>query len=165
MDFEAPWDARIKLVTGLVLLVLAGVGVALYVSFTAAAESKSALVVLELLLVAIVVASYALSPRGYRVEANAVVIRRPVGSIRIPVDRIRRVERLESEAIKKAVRTLGNDGLFGLYGRFRNRTLGAFRMYVTDRSKLVLLEADHLYVLSPDRPEIFVETVQARLRT
>ena len=163
MDFNAPWDGTVKLVTGLVVFTLVGVGVVLYVTFSAAEVKGFALLALELLLVAILVGSYLLAPRGYRVEADAVLIRRPIGPIRIPIDRIKRIEKLPPEAIKKAVRTFGNGGLFGVYGHFRNSRLGSFRMYVTDHSKLVLLEADHVYVLSPDRPEVFVEAVQARL--
>lgn len=165
MDFSAPWDRTVRLVTGVVLAVLVGVGVMLYVTFRSVEASDLGLAALELLLLGILLASYLLAPRGYRIEGGALLIRRPIGPVRIPIGRIRRVEKLPPEAIKGAVRTFGNGGLFGFYGRFRNKRLGSFRMYVTDRSRLVLVEADHLYVLSPDRPDMFVETLQARLQT
>ena len=165
MDFSAPWDRTVKLVTGVVLAVLVGVGVMLYVTFRSVEASDLGLAALELLLLGILLVSYLLAPRGYRIEGGALLIRRPIGPVRIPIGRIRRVEKLPPEAIKGAVRTFGNGGLFGFYGRFRNKRLGSFRMYVTDRSRLVLVEADHLYVLSPDRPDMFVETLQARLQT
>jgi hypothetical protein len=61
------------------------------------------------------------------------------------------------------MRVAGSGGLFGYYGRFWNRSLGAFRAYATRRSDLVRVDtADERFVLSPDAPDRFLDELCAR---
>ena len=50
----------------------------------------------------------------------------------------------------------GNGGFFSFTGFYRNKTLGAYRAYVTDRHLTVVLRyAERTVVISPSSPEAF----------
>jgi hypothetical protein len=55
---------------------------------------------------------------------------------------------------------LGNGGFFAFTGYFRNKELGAYRAFMTDRRLAVVLRfPDRVIVVSPDRPEDFVSAI------
>ena len=61
------------------------------------------------------------------------------------------------------VRTFGVSGIFGYFGRFYTTHLGHHILYVTDRHKAVVIEADKTYVVSPDDPQQFVRIARTRM--
>ena len=64
----------------------------------------------------------------------------------------------------RSIRVFGNGGLFAVTGIYRNRKLGTYRAYVTDRKLSVVLRtrAGKSIVVSPERPEAFLATLRAR---
>lgn len=64
---------------------------------------------------------------------------------------------IDSEPYFKAPCTFANGGLFAFVGNFHTSDLGAYRAYVTDGMKAVVLKfTDKTIVVSPDEPEEFI---------
>lgn len=161
--FAAPWDRTLRITTAAVVLLLAAAAATFaYVALRAGVPFEIFLGIAALVAL-ILGAAWALAPRGFAVEAGQVRIERPLRSIAIPIRTIRSAGPLPAGALRGAMRLGGSGGLFGYYGRFWSRTLGAFRLYATRREGLVRLDTpDDRFVLSPDRPERFLEEVLAR---
>jgi hypothetical protein len=163
LSFEAPWDQRLTILTSVTGLVLIAATASLTWAAVARPPSPGARAVLLISAAisgAALVLGIALAPRSYAIEDGRLVIRRWVGSITVPLGSVRSVEPLGRESLAGSLRTLGSGGFCGYYGRFRNRTLGAYRMYATRSEGYVLVRADRPYVLTPDSPERFIEAVR-----
>lgn len=165
MTFDAPWDGKLTLVTTLVAVLLGGA--ILFLIWLALARMPSLPLRIFLLFDAAVVTGVfvvtaLLAPRGYAIGEKTFRIDRRLGAIEIPVSSIREVGPLPPESLKGTWRTLGSGGFFGYYGRFRNRTLGSFRMYATRSEGYVLVRADQPYVLTPDFPDRLIAELRSR---
>lgn len=112
-----------------------------------------------LLFLLIPLITYLYSPAGYSIGPEALYIHRVRGVVRVPMESIRSARRGGSGELR-GVRTFGSGGLFGYFGRFYSSRLGHYRAYLTQRGNLVVIEAEHTYVLSPDRPEEFLRHLQ-----
>lgn len=94
--------------------------------------------------------------RGYDVRRGEILVQRLVWRTRIPLPGLRSAV-IDPDAMKRAIKTMGNGGFFCWTGWFRNKRLGAFRAFVTDPARSVVLDfGDRRLVVSPDRPEAFV---------
>lgn len=111
----------------------------------------------------VLLGTWALAPRALEIGGGELrVVRRAWRALAVPLDAIQRVAPLEDGAIRHALRIFGVGGLFGYYGRFRARGLGGFRLYATRRTGLVeIVTPEMRLVVSPDRPEAFVEALRA----
>lgn len=165
MTFDAPWDGKLTAVTTLVAVLLGGS--VMFLIWLGLTRMPSLPLRLFLLFDAVVIAGVfvitaLMGPRGYAIRETTFRIERRLGAIEIPISAIREVGPLPAESLKGAWRTLGSGGFFGYYGRYRNRTLGNFRMYATRSDGYVLVRADHPYVLTPDSPGRLVEELRRR---
>jgi len=101
--------------------------------------------------------AYAYSPRGYTLSGQAIVIKRLIGNIRVPLADIREIRAGTPDDFTGCLRLWGNGGLFGYYGLFQTAKLGKCYWYVTNRSKTVIVSTqDRTLVLSPDDVESFI---------
>lgn len=107
--------------------------------------------------------SYGFRPAGYTVTAGELIIRRPIGNVRLPRAGIRSVEPVAKDEIGGAIRTFGVGGLFGYYGRFANFNLGRMTWYATRRDRPVLIRTidGRKIVVTPDDRERFVAELGA----
>ena len=166
MFFEASWDKPLKVitytVTAFLIVEAIGISIALFLttSRTMALLVTSLIVICNTLIIGFT-SLYA--PRGFIVDESGITVVRKRAAVHIGFTSIQQVSRIERERFMKALRTLGNGGLFGYYGHFRNKELGNFRMYATNGHNGVLIQADKPYVITPDRPDEFVETVKSYL--
>jgi hypothetical protein len=104
---------------------------------------------------------YAFSPRGYLVSERLLIVKRPIGTVNIPLDGIREVRLATPADMRGCIRLFGSGGLFGYYGLFWTAKLGKSTWYVTNRKKSVILaNATRTVVVSPNDPEAFVSTVR-----
>ena len=135
--FRATWDRTTLVITVLVCLLLVIVAVL----------SQSLLV--TVLTTAIVGVAYAYSPTGYEVHGTDVVVRRPIGSVRLgPVQSAREAS---IDDLRFAFRLWGSGGLFGHFGLYRTSALGKCWWYVTNRRKSVVLQTPTtVAVISPE---------------
>ena len=60
-------------------------------------------------------------------------------------------------AMRKSLRTCGNGGFFSFTGFYWSKSLGAYRAYVTDLQRTVVLHYNkRTVIVSPDSPEDFI---------
>jgi hypothetical protein len=101
--------------------------------------------------------AYAYSPRGYVLAGEAIVVKRLIGNIRVPLADIREIRAGTPDDFTGCVRLWGSGGLFGYYGLFRTARLGKCYWYVTNRSKTAIVATQtRTLVLSPDDLEGFI---------
>ena len=149
-NFSATWDRTTRIISALVAVLPV---LAIVMAHSIVATCLVALVIFL---------SYAYSPRGYAISDQALTIRRLIGDVHIPLDRIRQVRVAAGEDLSGCIRLWGSGGLFGYYGLYRTARLGKSTWYVTDRSKaLVLITDAKTFVLSPAEQDGFLDAIRA----
>ena len=166
VEFAAPVGRRVRLVTGSCLLVvgiLAVIAVAFIVGGVGPVQrswpATLAPVIAAAVMVPIMLYSRVL---GYRLTEHELQVLRIRRVNRFAFDGLQGVE-VDPKATAWSIKTFGNDGLGAMVGRFRNRKLGAYRAFVTDLGRTVVLRwPGCCLVVSPDRPEEFAAEVRLR---
>ena len=107
-----------------------------------------------------VVGRYA--PVAFHLDADGLRVERRARDVVIPYRAIRAVDVTPRPV--RGMTMLGSRGVFGVYGRFWNGTLGFYRLYLTNTRAVVWLDTEQGWVgLSPDRPDDFVARLGSRL--
>jgi hypothetical protein len=154
IEFRAPWSRTVRNATVLSLIVLALPVLA--VIFASTRPPLLVAVVLVILPSLIVAQTFASRVQGYTLTEDAVIVRRGVGSTRLPLAGLRSVTG-DVDAMRGSVRVFGNGGLFAITGRFWNRKLGWYRAFATDPGRAVVLRyADRTVVITPHDPQQFI---------
>lgn len=158
--FSAPWDLRLKLVTGFFLVLLAAL---IAVGLQPTPDGSAAWTTMKVgIPIAIIAGAAAFVVRGYTIRAGVLHIHRLGWDTTIDLAGLTDAE-VYPGATAGSIRTFGNGGLFGFIGRFRNSLLGSYRAYLTDAARTVVLRfGEKTIVISPHDPEAFVEAVQTR---
>jgi|YelNatPaOPRAMG01_1025707.scaffolds.fasta_scaffold13757_3 hypothetical protein len=104
----------------------------------------------------ILIGSYLLSPRYYRIENENLVIVRPAKNVVISLDDIVSVKLLHADEVGGSIRTFGNGGLFGYYGKYFFPKFGRVTLYTSQRKNRILIETKQglKFMISPDDPDI-----------
>ena len=166
MKFGAPWSTSVKWITGLtvsflVILVIFGItrledvgsGSGSSILFFLAAVVMPAL---------LLVVSACWMIRGYVIAEEILLVQRLGWQSKMDLKDLVSVE-ADPEAMARSLRTFGVGGLFCFCGRFRNKKLGAYRAYATDPKRSVVLRfQDRKIVVTPERPDDFVNCVRER---
>jgi hypothetical protein len=148
--YKAPWSTSLVVLSSLVTIICIGVAIQLVVI----GRAWTALVPL-----AIIFGGLLLTIRGYTVTPDAILVHRLAWSTRLPLSGLESVE-IASDIMRGGLRVFGNGGLFSFTGFFRNRALGAYRAFVTDPHRTVVLRfAKRTVVISPSMPEDFLQDV------
>jgi len=101
--------------------------------------------------------------RGYTVVADAILIHRLFWTSRLPLTGLESAE-FTPDAMRRSLRTFGNGGLFSFTGFYRNKALGAYRAFVTDLHRTVVLRfRARTVVVSPSVPEEFVQDIRSTI--
>ncbi len=129
----------------------------LYISFVESEPSMASAIPVLVLPLALLL-TWLFHPMKYVVDGSNLVIKRPLGSIKIPLREIREVSKIDRGGILAGFRLFGSGGLFGYFGAFRFRDHGTVSMWATDKNKLVFIRTDFKkYVISPDNVIEFLE--------
>ena len=166
MFFEAPWDKMLKTVTYAVVAFLVLETIVIAVALFLTASQTTALLITGLIVlcnIVIIMFSYLFAPQGFLIEETGITVVRKAAPVLIEIGKIENISCIERDRFMKSTRIFGNGGLFGYYGSFRNKELGSFKLYGTHRNFGVLIEAEKNFVLTPDRPDEFVEVVRSYL--
>lgn len=152
VDFPASYDSVTKTISAVVCVGAAVAAVAVHTAIVGA------------ILAVVLGLSYAYSPRGYRVSADAIIVKRLIGNVRVPIANLRSIRGVEKDDLRGAVRLWGSGGFFGYFGLFRTTKLGRCTWYATDRKKLIVaIGASKTTVYSPDDTEGFLNAIRARV--
>jgi hypothetical protein len=162
--FASPWDRGLAWSTALLLALLAAIGIGLPALVARdAPELVGLLLLLPAGLAALVLACWGLAPRGFALEGGQVRVERWLRPVVFPLASVRAVAVLGPDALRGSLRLGGTSGLFGHFGHFWSRDLGAYRLYATSSRRLVLVDtAGGRFVLSPEPAKRFAEEVLAR---
>jgi hypothetical protein len=156
MEFSAPWSDTLRLMSGI------GSAVIVVAVTLAMLKRQWWLRVTALAVVVIFLGvSWGFAPSGYRVSPEELIVERPLGKVvieRSSITAVRLFEGADDEGMK---RTAGNGGLFGYYGDYESKRLGAHSWYVTDMLRRVVVETGSgAIVVSPDDPKRFIEALK-----
>jgi hypothetical protein len=165
MRFLARWDRTLRIATTVaVVAMLAGAALLLRLAATTDAPAATAVALCFAGVCALTLGlAFSLAPSGYSVEAGRLRIERPLRPIEVPLASIRAARALPDGELRGAIRVAGSGGLFGYYGRFWSRRLGAFRLYATRRTGLIVVDTStDRFVLSPEPPERFLDVLLSR---
>jgi len=149
--FSAPWSRSLVVMSGLF---------AMTVGIPAAVQLVSGRLIIGGVLLGVLLLPLALTVRGYEVVDHELRIRRLCWDTRWPLDGLTAAT-VAPRAMAASLRTWGIGGAFSFSGHFVN-TLGRYRAFVTDPERTVVLHLSRgILVVSPDRPQEFVEAVVA----
>ncbi len=150
--YTAPWSTSLIVVSSLATLIC--VGVAISVAWSGRAW-------IALLPLGIIGGGILFTIRGYTVTPDTLLIHRLLWRTRLPLAGLHSAQ-VEPEAMRRSIRTFGNGGLYSFTGWFRNTALGAYRAFVTDPHRTVVLHfPTRTVVVSPSAPEDFVDVIRA----
>ena len=110
----------------------------------------------------VILLSYAYSPQSYVVSGPTILIKRLIGTVRVPLEGIRELRVGTDADFRRCIRLWGNGGFFGYYGWFRTARLGKCRWYMTNRKNSVIVVTDGgTIVLSPSDVAGFIASVRS----
>ncbi|MGI9107270.1 MAG: PH domain-containing protein [Pyrinomonadaceae bacterium] len=156
--FEATWGAQLKAITAGVSCLLLGLCVySLWQLLNGAIGISFVGTVMPLVLLA---CAALFTVRGYSVSADRLTVHRLGWSHNIELSELSSA-RYVPGAMTGSIRTFANGGLFAFAGNYYDSRLGAYRAYVTDGAKSVVLKfKDKTIVVSPDDPEEFIAALR-----
>ncbi len=109
----------------------------------------------------IILVTWLFSVTGYSLENDTLLVKRPLWTTEIVLPP-GAVTQEEPEIRNGLLKVMGNGGMFGYTGGFRNRKLGSFRAYATNWSHAVSItsETDSFsIVVSPENPALFIQSI------
>ena len=156
--YRAPWSKSLIVASTFATLVCLGVAYAMWM-LPMDGPLKPLRFCLGLLPLAVILICALFSVRGYSIANGTLLIDRLFWKTRVSLRELRSVK-FDPTATYRSIRTLGNGGFFSFTGYFRNKELGSYRAFMTDRRRAVVLRfPSSVIVISPDRPEDFVNTI------
>jgi hypothetical protein len=151
--YKAPWGTSLIVISTLATILCVGIAIGMIWS------SRGILPWVALLPLAIICGGALFTIRGYTVTPEAVLVHRLFWTTRLPLTGLQSAQFMP-DAMRWSLRTFGNGGLFSFTGFFRNKALGAYRAFVTDPRRTVVLHfPTRTIVVSPSAPEEFVHDV------
>ena len=152
-NYKAPWSTSLIVISSLATALCVGVAIGMLWS------SRGMLPWLALLPLVIVCGGALFTVRGYAVTADAILVHRLCWTTRLALAGLQSAK-FEPDAMRRSLRTFGNGGLFSFSGLFRNKALGAYRAFVTDPHRTVVLHfPTRTVVISPSSPNEFVHDI------
>ena len=153
MTYKTSLDKTAQIITSFVTLIF--VVIIIFQYLLSKDMGNVATVIIPLVFLLIYAVSFGLRPVSYIVNYNEVIIHRPISDVKIKRNLIKSAEIIDKDEIKGSIRTLGNGGLFGYYGKFTNYKLGKMTWYATRRDKIILIETNdnRKIILTPDDPQ------------
>jgi hypothetical protein len=158
--FKAPWGRTLKVVSAVGTLFLTGIA-----ALEAAVIPRDLLggwpwAVATFLPLLILAASMLFVVRGYSLSPNLLQVQRLLWRTQIPLESLHRAW-ASPDATAGSFRLFGNGGLYSFTGIFRNKRLGAYRSFVTDSRRAVVLElAGRTLVVTPESPDELLAQLQ-----
>lgn len=157
MEYKASLDTLAKVMTSGVFILFVIIGFQSINAIRHAAGDRTTLLIhggILLLFVSILLGSWLFAPRSYTLDTTALTIHRPAGSVIINRSSITEVRLLDDGELKGSIRTFGNGGLFGYYGRYYNAAIGHMTWYLTQSRNRILIKTSEgkKILISPDDP-------------
>jgi hypothetical protein len=108
--------------------------------------------------------TYLFMPKQYEINENELVIHRKIGNLKIVLNEITNIEKIEQYTqLGFVIRLFGSGGLFGWLGIFYSGKYGIFKMYAGAASPLVMITYGNgkKIGISPEDLDDFMVTLNA----
>jgi hypothetical protein len=105
---------------------------------------------------AIIIVCWLYAPQSYTVDGIDLTINRLVSKVKIQLADITQARLLADGEMRGSIRTFGNGGLFGYYGKYYNSKIGQMTLYTTQiKNRILILTAEgKKIIISPDDTSI-----------
>lgn len=115
------------------------------------------------ILTTVMLLSYALAPIAYEFTGSELLIHRPLGARRIPIEHIVQASGGRDGRIGLVVRVFGIGGLFGYVGKFWSSKRGFVTLHARNRAHLIVLtlSSGTRVAISPDNESAREQIVSA----
>jgi len=168
MKYKASLDNLSLTITLIVTVVFIIIFVSIGKDAFKNADSKFpwiAIILSIVLPIALFVITWLYATKSYTITHDELVINRPGGDRKIELSEIDSVRTVEKDEIGTMIRTFGNGGLFGYYGKFYSSKLGSMTLYATQSRNRVLIKTIHgsQIMITPDDLSL-VEALQEKLK-
>ena len=154
-SYPASLDALSKSITTGVALLFIGIGLGLFFIPDHSADSGTGVVIrllINLLNFSIFLFCYLFRPLAYLLSEDNLIIRRILLPRVFPYAEIAEVRSISREDLRWTMRTFGNGGVFGYYGKFYHTSFGAMTWFASRRDHyvMILLKDGRKIVVTPD---------------
>ncbi len=106
-----------------------------------------------------------LTPRWVKYDEEGISIKKVIGKKKIAYEDILSIEAVTPKVISGSVRKRASGGAGGYVGEFKNKTLGLYKMYATEKKDLVLVRCtDEIIVFNCKKRDELVEYAQQKLK-
>ena len=169
MDYKASLDTLCKVMTVGVFVLFIAIGQKNVRSIIAANGDLAVTLIhggVLLLFVATITISYLYSTNRYSVTNDELIIHRPINDRIINLSDITDIQNVDSTDFSGTIRTFGNGGLFGYYGKYYNSKIGNMTWHVTQKKNKILVRTQQgdKIIISPDDIRL-VEKVQTVMKS
>jgi len=153
MIYKASMDTMAKVGTVAVTVLFAAI---IYNLLQGVTDGNGPLYTITLIILGYFI-TYIYRPMGYTLTEKELVIKRPIGNVKIPRVSIAEVTPVRRGKIAWAIRTFGVGGVFGYYGSFYNFSIGRMTWYMTNLNNALLIKTSsgRKILISPDESESF----------
>lgn len=159
MQYKASLDTLAKVMTLGVFILFIAIG-QMSVRGLLSANGDMTLILVHssvlLLFVAILLGCWLYAPQSYTVDSTDLTINRPISKVKIKRADISQVRTVANGEMSGSIRTFGNGGLFGFYGKYYNSKIGHMTLYTTQTKNRVLIitKQGRKIIISPDDTSI-----------
>ncbi|MDI1235468.1 MAG: PH domain-containing protein [bacterium] len=154
MKFKATKDMVVKIVSTCVILLFIFLA---YLSICDILNANQTSIILiniavVVFLLATLLVCFIYSPLYYQFESDAIIVKRSVKDLRIYFTEISEVLALQRSDLTGTIRTFGVGGLFGYFGKFRNKKYGKMNWYASQSKNylLLILKNGEKIIITPD---------------
>ena len=120
-----------------------------------------------ILMIAIIILSYLLSPRSYSIEHDHLIIQKVIGRrISISLQDVQAYTVVPNFAKLRVSRTFGNGGIFGYYGTFSTAEFGTISCQLRSLKDVFMIKTYHgIFAISPAHKAKFEETFVNKVKS
>lgn len=109
--------------------------------------------------------AFLLHPRQYILTSKNLIIDRILFKRSIVLSSVLDVKIISYEELGVRIRLLGSGGIWGYFGFFNSSYYGILRMNTSNLNNLIFIATSNkkIYIISPDNPEQFLQTIQKKI--
>ena len=134
------------------------------ISFKDKPIESSARLLIAIFIVLAEISLMTLTPRWLRYDEQGISIKKVIGKKKIVYEDITSIETATPKFISRSVRKRASGGAGGYVGEFKNKTLGLYMMYATEKRDLVLVRCtEEIIVFNCKKRNELVEYVNEKL--
>ncbi len=162
------WETQVIIMTIVFTLIMISSIVYLCwgISFKEKPLESSARLLIAIFILLAEVSLMTLTPRWAKYDEEGISIKKVIGKKKIAYKDITSIETITPKVISGSVRKRASGGAGGYVGEFKNKTLGLYMMYATEKKDLVLVKCtDEIIVFNCKKRDELVEYAKDKLKT